>query len=45
MVSLLLIHLLEFMVNYDFDLLFNPTAGTSLLPYDVRVTETNTGTV
>ena len=31
--------------NYDFDLLFNPTAGTSLLPYDVRITETNTGTV
>ena len=30
---------------YDFDLLFNPTAGTSLLPYDVRITETNTGTV
>ena len=31
--------------NYDFDLLFNPTAGTSLLPYDVRITETNTGSV
>ena len=30
---------------YDFDLLFNPTAGTSLLPYDVRITETNTGSV
>ena len=31
--------------NYDFDLLFNPTAGTSLLPYDVRITETNTGSI
>jgi len=31
--------------NYDFDLLFKPTAGTSLLPYDVRITETNTGSV
>jgi len=29
--------------NYDFDLLFTPT--NPLLPYDVRVTETNTGTV
>ena len=29
--------------NYDFDLLFTPT--NLLLPYDVRVTETNTGTV
>ena len=28
---------------YDFDLLFTPT--NLLLPYDVRVTETNTGTV
>ena len=28
--------------NYDFDLLFTPT---SQLSYDVRVTETNTGTV
>ena len=29
--------------NYDFDLLFTPT--NLLLPYDVRVTETNTGSV
>ena len=29
--------------NYDFDLLFTPT--NLLLPYDVRITETNTGTV
>ena len=30
--------------NYNFDLFFNPTAGTSQIAYDVRVTETNTGT-
>jgi len=30
--------------NYNFDLFFNSTAGTSQIAYDVRVTETNTGT-